>query len=411
MAEQRQGWFSRTFILPFLRWLHGRVGRAVDHSDTAVAIARVEASLAKLFSEFGPVIERTSTLAHIILSRNDTIVAELRSSVAQLTSLQAAMNLRDDAMQLRVADLKTAMGGAERAILAELRALIGVGVAGGLAQSMSRPLRHLELGLQRHLKVLGEVTAVPTSAGYMLIPTSDVELLLKLAEGTGVLERGTLQVVLALLRPGSVMIDVGAGVGTLALPAAQAVGSSGRVIALEPVPEVAQLLFRSSNLNGLNGRLKVEAVAAGEADGTCMFHVSQMTSHKGQLSLAATTSLVEVPVRPLDELVPLGERVDLVKIDAKGDELRVLAGMRRITADNSDLMVIAKFGHVHLLRSGTTMEDWLTAFSGFGWQAFEIDEATGTVRPLRSAGLEHVESVNLLFARHPPSALLLRGRE
>ena len=54
------------------------------------------------------------------------------------------------------------------------------------------------------------------------------------------------------LKPGDVVLDVGANVGFIAVIAAKLVGPAGRVVAFEPVPENARLVRRNARLNGLS---------------------------------------------------------------------------------------------------------------------------------------------------------------
>ena len=126
------------------------------------------------------------------------------------------------------------------------------------------------------------------------------------------------------LRPGQVVIDVGANVGCLSFQAAQLVGEQGRVIAVEPNPDNVQLLYAGILLNNWT-QVQVVPCAAWDAPG--------IMSLKGG---ASNTYLV--PAAPLDEghaytqLVRLDEvlaateRVDLIKIDVEGHEPRAIRG-------------------------------------------------------------------------------------
>ena len=77
--------------------------------------------------------------------------------------------------------------------------------------------------------------------------------------------------------------------------------------------------------------------------------------------------------------------------------------MERLLREAPDLAVIVEFGPSHLLRSGVTIEAWFEALTAPGFTPWEIDEASGTIRPLRSSGLQDVFSMNLLLLRDLPS--------
>jgi FkbM family methyltransferase len=245
--------------------------------------------------------------------------------------------------------------------------------------------------------------AIRTDLGYLLAPPEDLGLTLALLETHGSLEPGTTAVLSALALPGGTVIDVGANVGALTLPAARRVGPTGRVLSLEPAPRVADLLTRTVRMHGLSW-VEVHPVAAGDVDGVLRFNLSAQTTHNSVLPLDDVVETIEIPSRRLDTLVAPGERVDLVKIDVEGAELQVWRGMQRIVGDNPDIALILEFGPEHLRKSGQSVAGWFEALQSTGLKAWEIDEATATVRPLRRDGLAEVYSVNILLLRGSPDS-------
>jgi FkbM family methyltransferase len=250
--------------------------------------------------------------------------------------------------------------------------------------------------------------ALRTLDGFVLIPRSDTMLLLMLLDaGPEGLEPGTRRIVCKLLRPGMMFVDVGAHVGLLTLAGARAVGPGGKVLAIEPLPICFELLNRGLAINGLQERVEVKCQAAGARRDRCKFFVGSVLGHSSLIraeGLPVATE-IEVDVLPLDEVVPRGQRVDLVKIDVEGAELAVLEGMRRVIADSPELAIIAEFGPSHLKATQISPEAWLSAFRNYGFEAFVIDELSAECRPADLTQLAGVESVNILFARTEASIL------
>ena len=248
---------------------------------------------------------------------------------------------------------------------------------------------------------------VRTPLGWLVAPGDDERLLMAMIETGGVLEPGTAAVLATLLRPGDTMIDVGAHIGTITIPAARAVGPGGQVIAVEPGARAAALLRRSLHINSLAPWVMLHDCAAGAANGEAMLHLTpvigenSLISHSGENGDVAP---VCVTVRPLDDLVPPGS-VRVVKIDAEGYELEVWRGMRRIISDNPELAVIVEFGPSHLARANIPVAEWFETLQAPGFIPWEIDELSGTIRALRPlAERSAIFSINLLLLRAPPSA-------
>ncbi len=243
---------------------------------------------------------------------------------------------------------------------------------------------------------------VRTPFGWMLVPIED-PLLLRCMTNGGVLEPGTTRVLTALIREGDTVVDVGAHIGLLSVPAAQAVGETGRVIACEPLPRLRELLRRNVYINALGDRVAIEACACGEQSGLATIHIGQVLGHSSLVPLEEETTTLEVPVRSLDEIVASGQRIALIKIDAEGFELEVLAGMRRVCLENPQLAIIVEFGPSHLRRANIAVSEWIGAFTRVAPKVYEIDEMSGRCSPLRHSGLDEVVSMNLLFLRQPES--------
>jgi FkbM family methyltransferase len=247
--------------------------------------------------------------------------------------------------------------------------------------------------------------AVRTADGFVLVPRSDMLLLLLLCDaGLQGLEPGTRKVLTRLLAPGMMFVDVGAHVGLLTLAGARAVGPHGRVLALEPTPATFELLVRALAINGVGGRVLAQCLACGARRERRAFHLATVLGHSSLLAPTPGSSeqvarVIEVDVVLLDDIVPAGNCVDVVKIDVEGTELDVLAGMTRIIRESPDLAIIAEFGPAHLARAGITPDAWFKAFYMHGLEAYAIHELSGECRRAHQPNLAAVESINILFCR------------
>ena len=160
---------------------------------------------------------------------------------------------------------------------------------------------------------------------------------------TGGTEPKTSSLFRKLLRPGDTYIDVGAHVGYHALLARQAVGATGRVLALEPQPYNCNKILVNAALNGFSNITTIVG-AAGDQDGVVTLR-DQAPYDKARLTLQATgmhdqSVEFEVPVWTLDALVRRHkiDKVRLLKIDVEGYELAVLKGALPILANTENVI-------------------------------------------------------------------------
>jgi len=177
------------------------------------------------------------------------------------------------------------------------------------------------------------------------------------------------------LRPGDVVLDVGANVGLTTLVASRAVGDSGKVYAFEPHPAVFAFLEDNLALNGA-GNVVAENVALGDREGTVCISDMRSDDHNYVESSGAG---LEVPERRLDQLDTGERRVSLLKIDVEGYERFVLEGAAK-TLDRTDCVFFESWDQ-HFARYDYGSTDLLRWLGERGWTVFRL-EANDRVRPV-----------------------------
>jgi FkbM family methyltransferase len=166
------------------------------------------------------------------------------------------------------------------------------------------------------------------------------------------------------LSAGQIAYDLGAAVGLYALQMAKLVGPTGRVIALEPCPDVFPLLAENLRINGFAHAEAIEAAAGGEC-GIQPFGVSDKADLALGVSIGGTladlTGKHTVPVRvyTLDSLVyEKGCPVpNVVKMDVQEAETSVLLGAGRLIQEAHPTFLI----ELHTPEQGRNVFQILTA--------------------------------------------------
>lgn len=126
--------------------------------------------------------------------------------------------------------------------------------------------------------------------------------------------------------PGGVFVDVGANVGTYAMPMARHVGERGIVIAVEPHPVThARLAF--NNAASRFTQVKLVAAAAGDTDGELMIETDGDNLGASHIVAGdASARAIKVPSLRLQRILEQSgaSHVDALKIDIEGYEDRAL---------------------------------------------------------------------------------------
>jgi len=131
-------------------------------------------------------------------------------------------------------------------------------------------------------------------------------------------------------KQGDIFIDIGAHAGAYCIRAAKIIGERGKVIALEPHPENFKLLLSNIAYNKLNNVIALP-VAASDADGISHLYVTAHGTGSHTLVKHEKNKYVsELIVRTvtLDSIIERFKlsRLDWIKIDVEGAELKVLRG-------------------------------------------------------------------------------------
>jgi FkbM family methyltransferase len=170
-----------------------------------------------------------------------------------------------------------------------------------------------------------------------------------------------------LLVEGATYVDVGANVGLFALPAARRVGPSGRVIAVEPLPDNVQLLCASVARN-LFANFEVVPVAASDRSGVVAVVGRQETTNSfTPPDRAVRPGATAAPCAPLDLLLGGRARIDIVKVDVEGYEPLVLAGSRELLARHRPALLVEfnPFGlEANFGQDPRELADWLLDYAG-----------------------------------------------
>lgn len=175
------------------------------------------------------------------------------------------------------------------------------------------------------------------------------------------------------VRPGALIVDVGAFLGHFTLIAARRTGSGGRVLAFEPDPRDRPWLERNVAENGFDDRVETVGLAVSDGPGRLPLYLAEQD--RSQSSLFPTRDggpPVEVEAVSLDGFLG-GAAPDVIKIDVEGAELRALEGMRRSIARGRPILFV-EWNPEALRRAGVLPDELPRRIEELGYRVEPIDE-------------------------------------
>ncbi len=205
------------------------------------------------------------------------------------------------------------------------------------------------------------------------------------------------------VHPGMRVIDVGANYGLYSLAVAHALGESGRVIAVEPCSETAAHLRETLAINGFD-QVTVVQSALSNRIGTARLQTgvnSELNSLAADGQFGASTE--EVDLTTLDRLVEKYgcSDIDFIKIDAEGEEERIIAGGKQFLRAQSPLVM-------YEIKSGETINLGLVdAFAALGYASYRLVPGLGILAPFDGAGKLEAYQLNLFCCKADRAARLI----
>ena len=144
----------------------------------------------------------------------------------------------------------------------------------------------------------------------------------------GEYEKREINILCSLIKPGDIVLDIGANIGLYTLFLSSAVGKDGKVIAVEPDPENVKILKNNLVKNKCKNVEVLEMALASKTEGGNLFRNDTNRGHSSLMNLNNTDEATKIQINRGDEILKmLNIKPDAAKIDVEGAEPEVIAGL------------------------------------------------------------------------------------
>lgn len=202
------------------------------------------------------------------------------------------------------------------------------------------------------------------------------------------------------IKPGMVVIDIGAHIGYYTLLFSKLVGSNGKVYAFEPDPDNFSILQKNTeNLKNV----EIFKVALSDLEGKIGFYkIHDSTGCHSIVLPEAEAEKIIVDSTTLDSFLEYKKinKVNFIKIDIEGGEPFAFKGMKKIINNSSTISIISEFNPEAIEQSNKNPKDFLNEIRKNGLKTYAIKEK-GEV-----ALFEHMEQISFYQAKEKYTNIL-----
>jgi FkbM family methyltransferase len=228
----------------------------------------------------------------------------------------------------------------------------------------------------------------------------------------GVWEKFETDLFYKTVKPGDIVVDVGANIGYYTLIAADLVGKEGMVYAFEPEPSNYKLLTKNVEINNFRNVTLIQK-AVSEEMGRIKLYLDKVNlgapSFSEENIFIERGSYIDVKTISLDDFFEnhkKEENLNFIKIDAEGAEGLIVNGARNILQQNNPkiLMEFWPYGQKNI---GTDPIKLLNTLMDYGYRMRLVDDKNQSLITIEVEEIlkicEQTENgmghVNLLFEK------------
>ncbi len=173
------------------------------------------------------------------------------------------------------------------------------------------------------------------------------------------------------LSAGDVVVDAGANIGIYSKFLAKCVGPTGIVHSFEPSPDNFR---RLRGATGACSNVRANQLAVSDKTGESILYISDKLNvdHRAYPTEGEARRTLSIQSIKLDDYFKPRERVDFIKMDVQGFELRALRGAERVLADNPKAKLLVELWPYGLHQAGDSSEALMSFLMDHQLAAFAI---------------------------------------
>jgi FkbM family methyltransferase len=193
----------------------------------------------------------------------------------------------------------------------------------------------------------------------------------------GIYEELETNIVKKEIKPGDIILDIGANIGYYTLIFANLVGKNGKVFAFEPEPSNFELLQKNIHMNNYKNII-FEQKAVGKVEKKIDLYLSEKRTGMHRIYKSKHTSDNSVPV----DMINLdnyfmnnykNQEINFIKIDIEGSEFGALQGLQNILK-NENIKLLTEFIPDSIREFGAYPEEFIKLLQSNNFSIYCTDD-------------------------------------
>ena len=184
------------------------------------------------------------------------------------------------------------------------------------------------------------------------------------------------------LKPGQIMLDIGANMGVYSLTASNIIGDAGKIIAFEPDDDNFKVLKKNILKNEFKN-IDPVPYAVSDKEETIFFETHSLNSGNHQIRKEKTEhGQTSIQAICLDNFLPENQKVDIIKIDIQGAEFYAFLGMKKLLSNNPNVIIFSEYWVKGLRDMGVNPHDYIDLLKSLNFNIYRINSKKSCIEKL-----------------------------
>lgn len=196
------------------------------------------------------------------------------------------------------------------------------------------------------------------------------------------------------VKPGDVIVDIGANIGYYTLYFAKKVTDQGHIYAFEPDPINFGLLEKNIEINEYKNITAVNKAVSNKNEKIKLYICEENRGDHRTYDSQEGREFVEINATHLDAyFLDFKKQINLIKMDIQGAEYKAIQGMANLLKRKQDVKLVIEFWPYGLALAGADAKDLFLLLQDIGFSIYEISEKSRSVHETTIDELLHTFTV------------------